>query len=170
MRVISESIRHIIVRNLVNSTRYRGRALGCDLDFIRLPDGARLEPSRSLPDVYKLEDVALPIDLTFWVGSPGGRVLHHSPLFIIPGLTIKSWCVDLLHAWVLGPLGKMVGLSIHLFLASGVCTPSSNYLSADNKKRLAMVHMKATLKEHYKRVKGDDPTWAVKHSEVQLQV
>ena len=166
--VRAEAIRRVIVANLVNSSKYRGRALPDGLRYLGLPEGARLEPSRSLPDVYDLETVALPIDLTFWVGSPDGRVLHHSPLFMILGVTIASWCVDLLHGWVLGPLGKMIGLCIHLFLLTRVFTPKTNYLNGEDKNRFAMLHIKATLKEHYKRVKGDDPEWHSKHSEVQL--
>ena len=166
LHVRSASIKIVIIRNLVNSTRYRGRSLSCELEYLGLPNGARLEPTRALPDVYRLEECELPIDLVFWVGSPDGRVLHNSPLFSIPGITVRSWCVDLLHAWVLGPLAKMIGLSLHLFLLTGLFTPSSNYLTAENKKRLALLHLKTKLKEHYARVQGDDPTWNRKHSEV----
>ena len=168
VRISAPAMRDIIVRTLVNSSRNRGRALCNDLPFLELPQGARLEPSQSLTDVYTLEAAALPIELTFWLGSPDGRVLHPSPLFMIPGVTVESWCVDLLHGWVLGPLGKLVGLCIHLFLLSRVFHPTSQYLYAINKNQLALQHLKSTLKEHYKRVKVNDPTWHSKHSEVQL--
>ena len=170
VRVRAEAIRNIIVSNLINSSRYRGRALSKALDFLGLPAGARLEPSGSLLDVYSLETVALPIDLEFWVGSPDGRILHQSPLFMIPGVGICSWCIDLLHAWVLGPLGKLIGLCIHLFLMTLIFHPTSQHLSAANKNKIALQHLKANLREHYKRAKIDDPTWHSKHSEVQLSV
>ena len=168
--VRAEAIRNIIVSTLINSSRYRGRALSKALDFLGLPEGARLEPSGSLLDVYSLETVALPIDLEFWVGSPDGRILHQSPLFMIPGVGISSWCIDLLHGWVLGPLGKLIGLCIHLFLMTLIFHPTSQHLSAENKHKIALQHLKANLKEHYKRAKIDDPTWHSKHSEVQLSV
>jgi hypothetical protein len=156
----------VIIRHLVNSTRYRGRSLSVELGFLGLPEGARLEPSRLLPDVYNLEICALPIELTFWVGSPDGRVLHDSPLFMVPGVTINSWCVDLLHAWVLGPLAKMIGLAIHLFLATGIFAPSSQYLQAEHRHKLSMLHIKTKLKEYYARNHRQDPDWIKKHSEV----
>ena len=140
--------------------------MSAELSFLGLPEGARLEPSCALPDVYRLEQSELPIDITFWVGPPDGRAIHSSPLFGIPGVTIRSWCVDLLHAWVMGPLAKMIGLALHLFLMSGIFTPSSHHLTAHDKRRLALIHLRTKLKEHYARVHRDDPNWNQKHSEV----
>jgi hypothetical protein len=151
---------------LVSSTKHRGRALAVALDFLGLPQGARLEPSRSLVDVYALEQAKLPIELTFWVGPVDGRILHNTPLFSIPGVNVMSWCVDLLHGWVLGPLARHIRLCLHLFLESGVFTPISPQLSADHRKVLAMLDIRAKMMDHYRRIKRADPTWGSKHSQV----
>lgn len=157
----------LICRNLVYSTNYRGRALAVPLDRWGLQVGARLEPGPSLMDIASLEEATLPIQVTFWVGGSEGRVLHESPLLtLVPGITVQSWNIDLLHAWVLGCLARFIGHCIHFFLRSGIWTPTSIYLDSEQKKKLAIRHLKTMLLDHYARRRREDPDFARKHSEV----
>lgn len=157
----------MVCRNLVYSTVHRGRALAVPLEDWGLPLGARIEPSPCLMDVANLdEETALPIKLTFWVGGSDGRVLHESPLLtMVPGVTVQSWNVDLLHAWVLGCLARFIGLCIHLFVRSGIWTPKSVHLGSEQKKKLALLHLKTELLDHYARRRKADPEFVKKHSE-----
>lgn len=156
-----------ICRNLVYSSYHRGRALAVDLESWDLPLGARLEPSPLLMDVASLDEAEVPIQVVFWVGGTEGRVMHESPLLtLVPGVTVQSWNIDLLHAWVLGCLARFIGMAIWFFLRSGIWTPKSAYLDTDQKRKLAIAHLKSELLLFYARQRKADPDWPKKHSEV----
>ena len=159
--------RYEICRNLVYSTYHRGRALAVGLESWDLPLGARLEPSPSLMDVASLDEAKVPIQVVFWVGGTEGRVMHESPLLtLVPGVTVQSWNIDLLHAWVLGCLARFIGMCMWFFIRSGIWSPKSAYLDTEHKRRLAILHLKSELLDFYARQKKADPEWPKKHSEV----
>ena len=156
-----------ICRNLVYSTYHRGRALAVGMESWDLPLGARLEPSPLLMDVASLDEAKVPIQVIFWVGGTECKVQHESPLLtLVPGVTVQSWNIDLLHAWVLGCLARFIGMCIWFFLRSGIWSPKSAYLGTEQKRRLAIIHLKAELFDFYARQKKADPEWPKKHSEV----
>ena len=147
--------RSAICRNLAYSTYHRGRALAVGMESWDLPLGARLEPSPLLMDVASLDEAKVPIQVIFWVGGTEGRVQHESPLLtLVPGVTVQSWNIDLLHAWVLGCLARFIGMSIWFFLKSGIWTPKSTYLDNEQKRRLAISHLKTELFAFYARQKN----------------
>lgn len=161
-----------ITSKLVSSTKHRGRILvsAVRVGGVELPAAARLEPSESLMDVFELESATVPLSVSFWTGGADGRIMHASPLFKIPGIDITSWNIDLLHAWVLGPLGKYIGLALISFLDSGIFEPRVSHLLFEHRRELAIVHIKSLLGEHYQDMRREDPYWQTKHSQAVIQV
>ena len=64
---------------------------------------ARLKPSAALPDVGSFEKQQCPFQCIFFRAVEHARVLHISPLLQIPGVSLGSWCIDLLPSWHYGP-------------------------------------------------------------------
>jgi hypothetical protein len=118
-------------------------------------------------DVASLEEADLPIQVTFWVGGSEGRILHESPLLtLVPGVTVQSWNIDLLHAWVLGCLARFIGMCFWFFLRSGIWSPNSVHLDSEQKRKIAISHLKSELFGFYARQKKANPNWRKMHSEV----
>jgi hypothetical protein len=86
-----------------------GRAIVQDIEALGLRANDRLEPSSSLPDVSKLEDLHVPATVTFWRSREESLTRHRNPLFVstaVTGLGLSSLTVDLLHALYLGVMNR----------------------------------------------------------------
>lgn len=120
-RTLSLEDRIRISRSLIydkRSSGFRGRALIRDLPEFRLLIGDRVEPSESLIDVGKFEEVPSIIEVTFW-RVVNNRVRHRNPLFnSITGVTLLSLLVDALHAYVLGVLKEF---TMHVLWEMIIC-------------------------------------------------
>lgn len=145
----------------------KGRVLQTGIPQLGLPQGARLEPSPDLQDVFGLEAKRVPLRIHFWVGPEGGRVKHASPLFWIPGVTVQSYCVDLLHCLVLGPLAKYIALTLRMFIKSGIFSPQqAHLLDSEDVQRIALQHIKSLLRIHYRRKRRESQEWQKQRSEI----
>ena len=92
--------------------------------------------------------------------------MHDCPLITaVPGKLYDAWVVDGLHSWALGPLGELIGSIFKLFLRTKVFAPSSVHIDSEDLDRLALLHIKALLQVHYKKVKRD-PNHKRTHTEV----
>lgn len=130
---------------------------------IGLPQGACLQPSLALLDVGMIEEAPLPLTCEFWLDAQ--RLTHKTPLFRIPGLHIRSWRVDLLHAWHIGPIEKLVGLAFNVWLKSKVFHPNTVHLDNSECKKLALMHIRSLLMLHYQERRETDENWKAKGSE-----
>ena len=154
-----------ICRNLEYSRKRRGRALVRDLPRFGLSKGWRVEPSRNVPDVSELENTALPVDVTFWTGPEDGRLTHMCPLFLLEGLTLDTWSIDIMHAWHLGPMQQFISLAIHSCLNSGVFSPQNRNMPAEDIREVGLLNIKSELFQFYKLLRDTDPEWRKKGSE-----
>ena len=163
----SEDMLRTIARNLEYNRDARGRHLVRDVDLpqLRLRKGWRLEPSRSLPDVAQFEFQAVPFEATFWVAPRTARLTHSCPLYLLEGVSHKSWSIDLMHAWHLGPLQQLVSLAIHTCISSGVFSPRTANMAPADVRELALLAIKAELFQFYKILRSEDPDWRQKGSE-----
>jgi hypothetical protein len=87
------------------------------------------------------------------------------PLFKIPGVTVESWVVDVMHAWHLGDLLIFNAACIWFVLRCGTFAPQSASLDAEDQYRVALLRIKSELHNHYK-LKRKDAQWQKLHSEV----
>ena len=132
---------------------------------IQLMKGDRLEPTLAMRDVSKFEDLTPPFDVTFWRCFGEDRVLHDTPLFLVPGLGIDTHGPDTLHSWCLGPVISYIPVAILFLIGSSIYTPSIDFLSKEDFSKIGLMQIKKKLWEHY-RSKRADPRWKSKGSEV----
>ena len=154
-----------IYRLLLYRKKGRGRCLR--KAFRDLPQGARLEPSAELPDVSLFETKPTPFRCLFYIAGPHARVLHKSPLLEIPGLSLDSWCIDILHTWHYGPMSTYLAYTMRQLLASPIFQPGiAAFLDKEECEKMCLMALKAELWMHCKRRRETDPEWSKKGSEV----
>lgn len=108
----------------------------------------------------------MPFIATFWRMAKQDRVLHACPLITdVPGKLYDEWVVDGLHTWALGPLGGLIAFIFQFILKTKIFTPSSYYMDGNDLDRLALLHIKALMQVHYRKVKRD-PNHKRTHTEV----
>ncbi len=80
----------------------RGRALTGDMPLLGLRAGDRLEPSLDLTDVSQFEKLVPPFLVLFWRPANESMAKHRCPVFSIPGVSVVSIALDMLHCLNLG--------------------------------------------------------------------
>jgi len=155
----SPEILNEICNLLVFRKDCRGRCLSNKYPKAALHKYDRLIPTKELLDVSKFEDVELPCLAKFWRMSKTDRLCHDCPLFDVPGVTVDSWVIDLLHSWALGPLAVFIAWVIMFIVKTGVFHPTSDCIDSKMKDELAMQCVKALLKVHYKKKHAENPQW-----------
>ena len=163
----SEDMLRTIARNMEYNRDARGRQLVRDVHLpqLRLRKGWWLEPSRSLPDVAQFEFQAVPFEATFWTAPRNAPLTHGCPLFLLEGVGHNNWCIDLMHAWHLGPLQQLVSLVIHACINSDIFSPRTANMAASDIREVALMAIKAELFQFYKILRAEDPDWKQKGSE-----
>ncbi|CAE7679618.1 unnamed protein product [Symbiodinium sp. CCMP2592] len=147
--------------------RGRGRCLLKAFQQLGLPKMARLEPSTLLPDVGSFEQQQCPFSCIFYVAGEHGRVLHVSPLLQIPGVSLSSWCIDLLHTWHYGPMSTYLTFALRALLSTEIYKPgNSAVLDKEENDKLSLMALKAELWMFYKHRRATDKEWSKKGSEV----
>ncbi|CAE7256188.1 unnamed protein product [Symbiodinium sp. CCMP2592] len=147
--------------------RGRGRCLLKAFQQLGLPKWARLEPSTLLPDVGSFEQQQSPFSCIFYVAGEHGRVLHVSPLLQIPGVSLSSWCIDLLHTWHYGPMSTYLTFALRALLSTDIYKPgNSAVLDKEENDKLSLMALKAELWMFYKHRRATDKEWSKKGSEV----
>ena len=127
---------------------------------------ARLEPSAALPDVGSFEKQQCPFRCMFFIAGEHARVLHISPLLQIPGVSLGSWAIDLLHSWHYGPLSTYLTFVLRALLSTDIYKPGiSVILDKEESDKLCLMALKAELWVHYKYRRSVDPEWSKKGSE-----
>lgn len=164
--IVDQETLEFLLSHLAYKYKQLGRVVCKRLPALGLKAGDRLEPSVELPDIAKLKRTSpIPIQLTFWTASiKHARLLHESPVFDIPGVTVESWCVDILHGWHRGPLSAYVAFSLHFLVDSTLFDPLSKNMDADLRHRLALLHIKSEVKIYYSEMRQDED-WRKKGSE-----
>ncbi|CAE7198914.1 unnamed protein product [Symbiodinium sp. CCMP2592] len=107
--------------------------------------GWRLEPSPSLPDVGNFAKQSCPFSCVFYIGGKHGRVLHQSPFLQIPGVSVDTWCVDILHTWHYGPMSTFIAYGLRLLLTTMIYRPAIPDLEKEEADRLALLCLRAEL-------------------------
>ena len=138
-------------------------------DLLGLPKFARLEPSSTLQDVGLFETQAVPFTCTWYIAGPNGRVLHISPLLQIPGVTLDSWCIDLLHTWHYGPMSTFLIFAIRALLHTDLYrSGNATWLDQEENEKLALLALRSELWMFYKERRAEDPNWSKRGSEAGL--
>ena len=155
---------------IARELRYRKRFIGRGLiravaSVPALRVGDRLEPSEALPDVSQFEVQAPPFNAVFWRMDSDDRVLHDSPLFTVPGLSVQTHGCDTLHCWALGPVCAFVSTALWYLLGTSVFAINIDGLAAEDCMRISLTRVKQRLFDHYKIKRGDE-RWRKKGSEV----
>ena len=164
---LQANFKEVLIESIADRTRlyhkfayhkdYRGRYLRDQDIELGLPKFARLEPSIDLPDISWFEKLEVPFKATFFIASLRTRVIHKCCLFEIPGVTMQSWAIDLLHAWHLhGPIASYIGLSLHSLLKSGLLMNNTPGLDNEEQMRLALMHLKSHMWMYYKNKRADE--------------
>ena len=160
------------VRREVNALlRYgkagRGRVLKQGYRPLALQRGWRLEPSPGLADVDDFNEHRCPFTCTFYTGGKHGRVLHCSPLLQIPGVTLETWCVDILHTWHFGPMSTYITFTLQQLLSTPVWKPGVQGLEKEDEQKLSLFALRAEMWAYYRR-KRNDPEWQKRGSEARV--
>lgn len=150
---------------LVERHKYRGRTLHRAVPELGLKKNDRLEPSEHLMIVFEFEQQIVPFDVLFFVGGTDDRVIHRSPMALLPK-SIELWAIDILHTWHQGPLSTAISWLIRLMLKTQVWKPAVRFLEAEDESRLSLLALKSELWAHYRCAKAQDATWQKRHSEV----
>ena len=120
-------------------------------------------PTRDLQDVASFEFTKTPFDVSWWVLSTEGRLVHDCPLMSVGGIGLETWSLDIMHSWHLGPLQQLVSLSLNYCLETSLWAPPTR-LDAEERRRLGLLAIKAELHQWYKEMRKD-PEWKAKGSE-----
>ena len=167
----SSDVQREVARLMIYRKSGRGRCLQKKHDALGLPKNARLEPSSTLPDVGLFEMQDVPFRCIWYVGGQHGRVLHISPLLRIPGVTLDSWCIDLLHSWHYGPMSTFLTFAIRALLQTDLYrSGNSDFLDREENEKLALLTLRAELWMYYKQRRATDPNWSKQGSEAGLLV
>ncbi|CAE8617843.1 unnamed protein product, partial [Polarella glacialis] len=166
VEVATPGDRQLILRSLRYVKARRGRCLFKKINHLGLKSGDRLEPSTWLQDIAKFETMTVPFKVLFWRCSKRDRVTHPSPVLEIEGVTVDTWGIDLLHSWVLGPLGNYIAKSILLLISSKPYCRKSLYLDAEACQRVSLLALKGDLMNHYAARRASDSNWKAKGSQV----
>ena len=162
--------RQLIFQSIKNNFANRGRTITRDLPRFNLMRGDRMEPSDAVWDVFQFETLTPPFDVVFWRMTSRDRILHTSPLFDIPGISIRSHAIDLLHTWHLGAEACYLGLFFNFVLGSGVFNPSIPYGSTSDNRRFAMMTLKGDLWRYYAERRRTDPSFRRRGSMVPINL
>jgi hypothetical protein len=157
--------RQDIYLSLTYRKKTRGRTIMYDIPRLGVSAGYRLEPSATLPDVGKFEMTPTPFFTHFWCADSDARVQHESPILAIEGVTLRTWCIDLLHSWHLGPLASYIGHCLHFFIASRIWSPDLPFLDAEEMQKLSLLHIKSEIWQYYKNRRATDKEWTTKGSQ-----
>lgn len=118
VRITTEPERHSLyaIGGLSFSLERGGLSLAQDVPAFELLRGDKLVPSLSLPDVGKVRNAPLPLNLTFWRTILRGRAIaspvhRRNPLFnaALGTSPSRSLAIDLLHGLHLGPVKHLIG-------------------------------------------------------------
>jgi hypothetical protein len=160
--------RSLISKILRYKKKFLGRALikPIKVGDINLIPGDRLEPSLTLRDVADFEALEnFPFQVVFWRMFGEDRLLHDSPLFLVPGLGIDTHGADTLHDWALGPLEKFIPFALWFLIGTELYQPAIDFLSTEDCANIALMQIKKRLWEHY-RIKRGDPRFRKKGSQI----
>ena len=132
-----------------------------------LEAGDRLEPSTQVIDIASFERITPPFQCHFWRGNKNDRVMHETPLLAIPGVGLRTYCIDLLHSWHLGPLSDCIAHCIWYFLECGFYSGDLPWLGIEQKKQLGLIYMRNRLMLHYReRANAGDEEFKTKGSRI----
>ena len=84
-----------------------GRALrvAVEVGGVQLEAGDRLEPTETMVDVHAFDKCRhFPLRVRFWRTTASVAVVHRNPLLSVPGVTVLSFLIDILHVAYLGPV------------------------------------------------------------------
>ena len=145
----------------------RGRCLRASFPALGLKQGWRLDPSPGLEDVCDFAKKQCPFKCVFFIGGKDARILHVSPFLQIPGVSVETWCVDILHTWHYGPMSTFIAYSLRLLLTTMIYRPAIPDLEKVEADRLALLCLRAELWTYYKRLRESDSdgSWKAKGSE-----
>ena len=162
--IADDATRARVARALAFKRKFRGRGLVWDFPELRcetsgrgLAKSDRLEPSLEVPDVARFEHTDTPFLATFFVNNKNSRVLHHSPVMHISGVSTDSWSIDILHCWHLGPEGSYVGHVFFFLLRVGFYTRDAPaFLLQDDLLQAGLLQLKSDIWRYYKRRAAND--------------
>ena len=163
--ILDENTRREVNALLRYQKSGRGRVLKSRYDPLGLKRGWRLEPNSEFPDVDDFNNRPCPFSCWFYTGGKDGRVLHMSPFLQIPGVSLDTWCVDILHTWHFGPMSTYITQTLQHLLDTPIWKPAIPGLEKEDEQKLALFAMRAELWTYYKR-KRSDPDWKKRGSEV----
>ena len=164
MTIPDEGVRREVNALLRYGKAGRGRCLKTAYRPLALKRGWRLEPDRQNPDVDDFNERECPLTCTFYIGGKHGRVLHCSPFLQIPGVTLETWCVDILHTWHFGPMSTYITFTVQQLLTTPVWKPGIEGLEKEDEQKLSLYALRAEMWAYYKR-KRADPEWHRRGSE-----
>jgi hypothetical protein len=133
----------------------RGRCLRGNYDPLALRQGDRLEPSSWLTDVGGFEHLEPPFQVVFWRSQNEPICKHRCEVFSIPGVTLLSLAIDILHTLHLGVYKSYCMTAIWACIDKDVW--NTNALSADVRVASSCRRLREDLFAWYKQKRRDDP-------------
>lgn len=118
-------------------------------------------------DVGKFETTPVPFFATFWLPDRDGRVVHDSPLFCIEGVGPSSYCIDKMHAWVLGPLADFIA-SVFWFAIMSDCWNYNafTWMTQEERQSLSLLRLRGEMWTYYHKRRRNDEEFRKKVSTI----
>ena len=142
----------------------RGRSLKQAYGPLALKRGCCLEPSPQHPNVADFNEREYRSLALSKTGGKHGRELHCSPFLGMPGVTLETWCVDILHTRHFGPMSKYFTFTLQQLLTTPVWKPGTEGLEKEDEQKLSLYALRAEMWAFYKR-KRADPEWQKRGTE-----
>lgn len=156
----NNEIRSLIYSSLRYESAGLGRTLFRDLATLGLKSGDRLLPTTNMPDVALLESMATPCTIHFWRIGISDRLLYPSPLMWVEGMSLRRYCIDLMHAWHLGVLQYFIGYVFWLLLRSNVWDCQIPWINQKEQWQLGLLQLKSEMWQYYAKRKQEDEHFA----------
>jgi len=131
-------------------TKKMGRVIIANIDRFALLRGDVLVPSPDLADTFALESITVyPTRIMFWRGKAATFATRRNPLMSVIGITLKTFCIDVLHCVWLGVAQVWLVFALWLLIQGN---PFSFALPGGGlRNELSMERLRDELIQYYKR-------------------
>jgi hypothetical protein len=133
---------------------------------LQLPAGVRLLEAGPVTDIHRLDMIEVPAQLSFFDAKGDHGLNFICPLFSIPGFSIESLSLDMMHIMDLGVTQYVVGAVFRKLVDNNFAR--STALRATRRRHDNMLHLRRRIKAFYKSQPGRKATYINRISYAQL--
>ena len=156
------NVQKLIYQNLLYRKNGRGRFYGEPSRPWASPkelDWSRQQPCKMLENLR-----------SFYIAGKHGRALHISPFMQIPGMSLETRGIDILHTWHFGPMSSFICYVLKHLLQSPIWKPTIPGLDKEESDKLSLFALNAEMWTYYKLRRQQDARWREKGSEAGIPI